>query len=140
MSFLLDTNVLSEVRKGRQCNAAVRKWWLDAGEQDLYLSVMVVGEIRRGIERLRDRNPTRAGVLENWLNSVIEGFEDRLLVIDRKVVDVWGSITARRTLPLVDGLLAATAIAHDLVFVTRNTKDISDCGVNLLNPFASQSA
>lgn len=135
MSFLLDTNVLSEIRKGENCHPAVRGWWSGTAELDLHVSVMVLGEIRRGIERLRDRNTAKARELHNWLKSVLHGFGERLLTVDRDVADVWGSMTVRRTLPLVDGLLAATAVAHDLTLVTRNTKDIEDCGARLLNPW-----
>ena len=135
MSYLLDTNVLSEIRKGRNCDGAVRQWWSGVDDQDIYLSVMVLGEIRRGIDRLRIRNPGKARKLEHWLQSIIEDFDDRLLVVDRNVADVWGSMTVKRTLPLVDGLMAATAIAHKLTLVTRNTKDIDNSGASLLNPF-----
>ena len=135
MSYLLDTNVLSEIRKGEGADAAVRAWWSGTENQDLHTSVMVIGEIRRGIEALRPRSAANAHSLERWLESVIDAFGERLLDVDRGVADVWGSITVKRTLPLVDGLLAATAIVHDLTLVTRNTKDIADCGARLLNPW-----
>jgi predicted nucleic acid-binding protein len=73
--------------------------------------------------------------LENWLVSVIHAFGERLLNVDRNVANIWGSMTVGRTLPLVDGLLAATALAHDLTLVTRNTKDFKDCGARLFNPW-----
>ena len=96
---------------------------------------MVLGEIRRGIDQLRVRHPAKARELENWMQSVIQSLGARLLVVERTVADVWGTLSVKRTLPLVDGLLAATALAHDLTLVTRNTKDITGCGVRLFNPF-----
>lgn len=135
MSYLLDTNVLSEIRKGKNGNAAVREWWSGTEVSDLHISVMVVGEIRRGIDRLHPRSPARVRELENWLVSVIHAFGERLLNVDRNVANIWGTMTVGRTLPLVDGLLAATALAHDLTLVTRNTKDIKDCGARLFNPW-----
>jgi len=135
LSYLLDTNVLSEIRKGRNCNPQVRRWWSGVEEIDVHVSVMVLGEVRRGIDQLRVRHPAKARELENWMQSVIRSLGARLLVVERKVADVWGTLSVRRTLPLVDGLLAATALAHDLTLVTRNTRDIEDCGVRYLNPF-----
>lgn len=135
MSYLLDTNVLSEIRKGRNCNPQVRVWWSGVEEIDVYVSVMVLGEVRRGIDQLRVRHPANARKLETWMLAVIQGLGARLLVVERTIAEVWGTLSVKRTLPLVDGLLAATALAHDLTLVTRNTKDIADCGVRLFNPF-----
>ncbi len=135
MSYLLDTNILSEIRKGRNCNPQVRSWWSGVEEIDVYVSVIVLGEIRRGIDQLRVRHPAKARELENWMQAVIRGLGARLLIVERTVAEVWGTLSVKRTLPLVDGLLAATALTHDLTLVTRNTRDIADCGVRLLNPF-----
>jgi toxin FitB len=135
LSYLLDTNVLSEIRKGRNCNPQVRRWWSGVEETDVYVSVMVLGEIRRGIDQLRARHPAKGRALENWMQSVIRSLGTRVLVVERKVAEVWGTLSAKRTLPVVDGLLAATALTHDLTLATRNTRDIADCGVRLLNPF-----
>lgn len=96
---------------------------------------MVLGEIRRGIAMIQVRNPGKARELENWLQSVVQGFGPRLLIIERKVAEAWGAMTVKRTLPLVDGLLAATAVAHNLTLVTRNTRDIEDSGALFLNPW-----
>ena len=96
---------------------------------------MVLGEVRRGIDQLRVRHPANARELENWMLAVSQGLGARLLVVERTIAEMWGTLSVKRTLPLVDGLLAATALAHDLTLVTRNTKDIADCGVRLFNPF-----
>jgi len=122
LSFLLDTNVLSEIRKGENCDAKVREWWDSTTISDFYLSVIVAGEIYRGIDKLMKTNPALARKFQSWF-------------IDLKTAEIWGRLTSKRTLPLADGLLAATALAHDLTFVTRNTKDIRDTGVRYINPF-----
>jgi len=98
---------------------------------------MVLGEVRRGIDKLGDRNPEKTQHLEDWLEAVLERFGGRVLTIDENDANTWGSMTVKRALPLVDGLLAATAKAHRITFVTRNTKDIDDLEVDHLNPFES---
>lgn len=102
---------------------------------DVYISVMALGEIRQGIERLKNRNPEKAREIERWVQSIPKTMGARLLGVNHRVADVWGRMGVKRTLPLVDSLLAATAVAHDLTFVTRNTKDVNDTGVRYLNPF-----
>jgi predicted nucleic acid-binding protein len=135
LKYLLDTNVLSEVRKGSNTHPAVRKWWSETDFLEIHVSVMVLGEIRQGVERLRGKNPQKAQEIEGWLQSMTNTLGARLLVVNHKIADVWGRMGVKRTLPLVDSILAATAVAHELTLVTRNTKDIQDTGVSYLNPF-----
>jgi hypothetical protein len=135
LSYLLDTNVISEFRKGNQMHPSVQNWWCETDVQSVYVSVMVLGEIRQGIERLRTSDPQRARAIERWLRSIARSMGTRVLVVNQQIADVWGRMGIKRTLPLVDSLLAATALAHDLTLVTRNTKDIKDTGVRYLNPF-----
>jgi hypothetical protein len=135
LSFLLDTNVLSEVQKGEKCDELVKLWWDATDMMEIYLSVMVPGEIQRGIEKLSRKNPPRARLFESWLHSVMDEFQGRILKVDLETARIWGKMTSTRTLPLVDTLLAATAMAHGLTLVTRNTRDVQDTGVRLLNPF-----
>lgn len=135
MSFLLDTNVISEIQRGDRCHQAVRSWWSRADASEVYLSVLVIGEIQRGIERLTPGDPGRARQFQSWLESIIRGFDGRLLDVGLEVARVWGKLSANRTLPLVDGLLAATAVVHDLTLVTRNTTDIRGTDARCLNPF-----
>ena len=135
MRLLLDTNVISELRKGRDANPELARWWNGVEVADAYLSVMVLGEIRQGIERLRLRDRDRARQLEGWVKSVVAAFGARVLTVDQAIAETWGRMGVHRTLPLVDSLLAATAITYGLVLVTRNTKDIQDTGAELLNPF-----
>ena len=101
----------------------------------LYLSVLVLGEIRRGVELVRPRNSDKATALENWLKEVVNAFQHRLLTIDSAVAVRWGRMNVKRTLPVVDGLLAATAIVHGLTLATRNASDIVDTGATVVNPF-----
>jgi toxin FitB len=134
--FLIDTNVISELRKGTRANANVRRWFESTDESTLYLSVLVTGEIRRGIEAIRRRDPRAASALEHWLAALVQAHSDRVLPVDATVADEWGRLDARGSLPVVDGLLAATARVHKLTLVTRNTRDVARTGVEVLDPFA----
>ena len=135
MSFLIDTNIISEVRKGARCNPGVARWWADVAEGDLWFSTLILGETRKGIELARRRDPDKASVLEAWLGEVVSGFGDRLLPVDATVADEWGRMSAIRPVPVIDALLAATAKAHGLTLVTRNEADVAGLGVEVLNPF-----
>ena len=135
--YLLDTNVISEVRKGERGDSRVAAWYSAARNDDLFISVLVVGEIRKGVERVRPRDPRQADALERWLEELMHSFADRILPIDSRTADVWGRINAVRQIPVIDGLLAATARALDMTLVTRNTSDVDGLGARVLNPFAS---
>ena len=133
--YLIDTNIISEVRKGRRCDPHVAAWYRAARDEELFLSVLVVGEIRQGIERLRPRNARQAVALEKWLEEIVGSFGERVLPVNERIAQIWGRLNARDVLPVVDSLLAATAQAHGLTLVTRNLKDIERSGVRCLNPF-----
>ena len=135
MTYLIDTNVISEVRKKDRCDPNVRRWWSRVRDTDLHLSVLVLGEIRKGIEVVRRKNPQQAEALERWLETVYEAFEGRILGVDASVAEEWGRMNARRSLPALDGFLAATAKVNDLIFVTRNSEDVRDSGAEVLDPF-----
>jgi predicted nucleic acid-binding protein len=135
VSYLLDTNVVSEVRKPNP-NAGVAAWFNEADSADLYLSVLVVGEIRQGIERLRRRRDRKqAALFERWLAVLKQEFAQRLLPISANVAERWGRLNAAQPLPVIDGLLAATALEHDLTLVTRETDTLAVSGARLLNPW-----
>jgi toxin FitB len=134
--FLLDTNVVSEIRRGRDENVAA--WAGEVADADLYLSVLTLGEIRKGIERLRGRDPDQADVFAAWLEQLRGGFADRILPIDDRVAEDWGRLNAPAERKTVDSLIAATACLHDLTVVTRNTADFDGCEVSLLNPWQPQ--
>lgn len=137
MAYLLDTNVVSETRR-RRPNANVLRWFASVDGDDLYLSVMVLGEIRQGIERLRARAPDQAAEFEAWIDRLEHDYADHILPISADVADEWGRLNAPVALPVVDTLLAATAKVHDLTLVTRNRKDVVRTGVPLLDPFAAE--
>jgi len=135
VNFLIDTNIISEIRKDARCDRNVASWYASIDDGDMYLSVLVTGEIRRGIELARRRDPAKADLLERWLNEVDVAFGDRILPIDRDVADAWGRMSAQRPIPVIDGLLAATAKVHRMTLVTRNDADVAHLGAKLLNPF-----
>ena len=134
MSFLLDTNPLSEARRPAGA-ASVKAWFASVPARDLYISVLLLGEVRRGIEGLRRRDPTQAGVFEVWLAQLRRDYADRILPVTSEIAQEWGRINVPDPLPVIDGLLAATAIVHGLTLVTRNTTDFERTGVRLFNPF-----
>jgi len=137
--FLLDTNVISELIR-RRPDPRVEAWVAAIDESLLYLSVLTIGEIRKGIAMVKDA-PRRV-TLEVWLDSdLATRFAGRILPVDQAVADRWGRLSAQASpkalLPVIDGLLAATALRYDLTFVTRNTKDVAKTGVALFNPWVT---
>lgn len=135
MSYLIDTNVISELRKGPRCDARVSQWYTHVADEEIYLSVLTIGEIRKGIESIRPRDETAARTLERWLSRVVAEHEDRILPIDRAIADEWGRMNVPDPLPVIDGLLAATAKVHGLTLATRNVDDIERAGAEFVNPF-----
>lgn len=135
MKFLLDTNVISELRKGARANPGVARWGASQEPDDQCTSVLVLGEIRRGIERKRRIDAAQGDMLERWYLAMRTQFGGRVLPVDERVADVWGRIGRRDPVPEIDGLLAATAKVHGLVFVTRNSRDIERTGVRFIDPF-----
>jgi predicted nucleic acid-binding protein len=133
--YLVDTNVLSEARKGARCHPNVAAWFAGVPDADLCLSVLVVGEVRRGIETIRQRDPAQAAALEQWLARLVRDHAGRILSVDRAVAEEWGRLTARRSASPVDTLQAATARVHGLTLATRNVRDIEWTGVSWVNPF-----
>jgi toxin FitB len=135
VNYLIDTNIISEVRKGARCDPNVARWYEKIEDASLYLSVLVIGEIRRGIERVRPKDNAKAETLEQWFEAVDKAFGERILPVDRAVANEWGRLNVNRPLPVIDGLLAATAKIHRMTLVTRNTVDIADLDVHMFNPF-----
>jgi predicted nucleic acid-binding protein len=136
--WLVDTNVISELRR-RDPDANVRAWFAQRPATELYLSVLTLGEIRKGVEALADSG--RRTVLNQWLERELPVFfAARLLPIDVAVAHQWGQLLAEagRSLPAIDSLLAATALHHNLVLVTRNLKDFSGLPVQILNPWEAE--
>ena len=134
MSFLLDTNVVSEPRR-KLPDARVRAWLRSADPAGLFLSVLTLGEIAKGIEALVSREPARAEALRDWLAGLRDHFSDRILPVDAAVAETWGRLSSARPLPVVDGLIAATALTHGFTLVTRNLRDVEGTGVRVINPW-----
>jgi toxin FitB len=135
VNYLIDTSIISEIRKGDRCDPNIASWYETIEDASLYLSVLAIGEIRKAVERVRPEDSTRARAIENWLKAVDKAYGERILPVDRAVADEWGRLNAVRPLPVIDGLLAATAKVHRMTLVTRNTTDMADSGVHILNPF-----
>jgi predicted nucleic acid-binding protein len=130
---LLDTNAVSEIRRGR--DSRVRAWADAVDGAELYLSVLTLGEIRTGIDRLQGRDPIQADVFTRWLEELRTRFAGRILAVDSRIADRWGRLNVLTSRNTVDSLIAATAQIHELTVVTRNTKDFQGCDVPLLNPW-----
>lgn len=134
MGYLLDTNVVSEIRK-KKPHPSVSRWFSSVPESELFLSVLVIGEIRQGVDRLARRDAAQAEAFESWLAQLVAVYEDRIVPITTDVAETWGRLNVPDPVPVVDGLLAATALVRDWTLVTRNTADVVSTGVRLFNPF-----
>ena len=135
MSFLIDTNIISEVCKRGRCDPKVAAWWRRLAEVDLWLCSLVLGEIRKGVQLARRHDSRKTKALEGWLADIVSGFGDRVLPVDAAVVDQWGRMSAIRSVPVIDALMAATAKVYGLTLVTRNVVDVAGLEVDDLNPF-----
>ena len=135
MTLLINTSIISQVRKGDRSDPAVAAWWSSVAEDDLWFSPLVLGEIRTGVELARRRDPRKAEALEAWLIDVMSGFADRILPVNMAVAEHRGRMNAIRPVPVIDALLAETAKVNGLTLVTRNVADVSGLDVDVLNPF-----
>jgi toxin FitB len=140
MTFLLDTNVLSEMRRPKP-DTSVIDWITATPPHQLHVSVLTLGEIKQGIARVRGRGDQKqTAALERWLRGLEAGFAGRILPVTLPVATAWGREQYGRPLPVVDALIAATAQANALTMVTRNAKDFQRTGLQVLNPFTTQQA
>jgi predicted nucleic acid-binding protein len=135
VSFLLDTNVLSELRKGPQANETVRAWDKSVDDEARFTSIIVIAKLLKGAEVRGRKDPGGGAALTRWANRVIANFAERILPVDLQVAAVWGQLMAPRSRPPLDILIAATALAHGFTLVTRNVSDFEGTGVTLLNPW-----
>jgi len=135
--YLVDTNVISEARKKSKANKGVRAFFKQAIENEtpMFISVVTVGELRRGVELIRHRGDTRANQLEKWLETLLVEYKDSILDINQDIAQLWGRLRVPHPENALDKQIAATALIYDLTVVTRNHNDFSKTGVRLLNPF-----
>jgi predicted nucleic acid-binding protein len=141
MRYLLDTNVISELRKGLRCNSSVSAWeQAELIPHGALVSVITIGEIRKGIDLIAHRDSQQAAGLESWLRGLHQSFANRILPVTTEIAEEWGRLNAVRPLPAVDSLLAATASIHGLILATRNTGDLQGLGLQMVNPFEFQPA
>lgn len=137
MKFLVDTNVISEIRKRERAHPNVIRWVAQAPAEEIGTSVLVLAEIRRGIELKRRHDAEQARALDRWFSQMRARLADRVAPIDESVAEAWAVLKLPNPLPLIDGLLAATAKVHGLTLVTRNVSDFAGAGVSMLDPFAT---
>ncbi|GAW85209.1 conserved hypothetical protein [Bathymodiolus platifrons methanotrophic gill symbiont] len=140
--YLIDTNVLSEIRKKNNANSGVRDFFARAVEQELslFISVITVGELRRGVNLIRHRGDKRqANILEKWLELILEEYSDNVLEFTVIEAQVWGQLRVQNHENALDKQIAATALTYDLTVVTRNIDDFIGTGVKLINPFKCQN-
>ena len=138
--YLVDTDVVSELRKKDKANPGVAAFFKDAAARDLplYLAAVTIGELRRGVELIRHRGDLRhAGLLERWLDLVLTDYGENILSFDADVAQVWGRLRVPHPENPLDKQIAATALLYDLVLVTHNTRHFATTGVKLLDPFAN---
>lgn len=133
--YLLDTNVISETRKIRP-NADVMDFLANADGGRLFVSVLTLGELRKGVEAKRRDDPAAAAQLSAWVDAIETSFSDSIVAIDAATARLWGELSAARSLPVIDTLIAATALSRDLALVTRSTRDVVATGVFTLDPWA----
>src|SRR5260221_9741523 len=134
MPWLIDTNVLCELRRKRP-EPSVIAWFEDHEDEAMFVSVISMGEIRAGIEEKRLKDPTQAAAIERWLERMRLRFSSRIIPVTEAVADEWGRLCPGQPLPDGDGLIAATGLVHDLAVVTRNVEDFRRSGVKFLNPW-----
>jgi predicted nucleic acid-binding protein len=137
LKFLLDTNVISEIRKRDRAHPNVVRWVARTPVTEIGTSVLVIAEIRHGIELKRRSDPEQGKSLDRWFSQMRMRLADRVLPIDEPIAEAWALMGIPDPLPLIDGLLAATAKVHGLTLVTRNVADIAVTGVSRLNPFSA---
>jgi len=135
MNVLVDTNVISELKRGRQAAPSVLAWFGSLLPENIFTSVIVLGEIRRGIELVAKRDKLRAEALEQWYSSMRARLGGRVLAVDEPVMSIWARISVPDMLPVYDGLIAATALCHGLIVATRNTQDYRRSGVEVVDPW-----
>ncbi|MDX2505701.1 MAG: type II toxin-antitoxin system VapC family toxin [Gammaproteobacteria bacterium] len=136
--YLIDTNLISEIRKKKKANNGVLKFFSEVVKKNecLYISAITIGELRRGIDLLLYRGDIKqAKQLDKWLGSILDEYQDNIIDIDEQVAQLWGKLRVPHHEHAIDKQISATAIINNLILVTRNVKDFEKTGVKVLNPF-----
>jgi predicted nucleic acid-binding protein len=134
--YFIDTNVISELRKGSKCNLSVQRFFESIQSESIYISVLTLGEIRRGCENIRQRGDTlQASQLENWLEEITREYKNKILSFDDECAQVWGKLMSPHKSNPIDKQIAAIAMINQLAVVTRNVDDFRETGVQMINPF-----
>jgi predicted nucleic acid-binding protein len=136
LNYLIDTNVISETRR-KKADEGVMEFIHSQPSAALFISVLTIGELKKGVDIATRLNPAEAIILNQWFSWVKSTYQDRFIEINHEVAEIWGQLSAIRTLPMVDGFLAATAIAQNMTLVTRNVRDFTGLNISLLNPWKS---
>lgn len=135
--YLLDTNVISETRETRP-DSGVMAFLASTDSAALFLSVLTLGELRKGVKARHKTDPAAADLLGAWVDTIETTFADRLLGVDRATARLWGEFSSARSLPVIDTLIAATAIRHGIALVTRNMRDFKSTGTELVDPWETR--
>ena len=137
MSFLLDTDILSAIRR-KQRDQNLEKWLLSINSLDVYISVVTIGEVERGITQQRRNNPEFAEDLQHWLDTILQRYQQRILPLSISIAQRWGRLSAELGHNSADLMIAATALEHNLIVATRNTRHFEPTQVGLINPYLYQ--
>lgn len=135
MTFLADTNVLSELRKRERANESVRAWTASYGWGAIHTSWIAIAELKRGAAMIARRDPAQAASLERWISELLDELGDRVFPVERSVAEAWGGLMVPRTRPTMDTLIAATALVHGLTLATRNVRDFAGSGLTVMDPW-----
>ena len=136
VTFLADTNVLSELRKRERANERLRAWTASYGWGAICTSWIAIAEMKRGVALVAGRDPVQAASLDRWISELLDHLDDRVFSVERSVAEAWARLMAPKTRPSMDTLIAATALVHGLTLATRNVRDFAGSGIQVFDPWS----